>query len=182
MAYDIRTTLGDYALPSIWCMKHRYLAGRRLRFYSLRDPFAHRPFHVAPLDDFSHTIVIKKARQMGFTELFLMKQTHLSMMARSVTMYVLPKDRKAGELASTRLNPMGVAQHPNRFDREVRDRILAWRNVMFKQYSPLLGGGESTLIVTGSWNEDIGESTACDVVYLDEYDRIRSHKTVTSYV
>lgn len=173
MEYDIRTTLGDYALPSIWCMRHRYLGGRRIRFYSERDPFAHRPFHVAPLDDFSKTIVVKKARQMGFTELFLMKMIHLATMLRCVSVYTLPKDRKAAEIASTRLTPLGAESHPDRFDSEIQSRMIAWRQVMFKQFAPLIGGGESSLIVTGSWNEDIGESTACDAVYLDEYDRMK---------
>ena len=173
MGYDIRTLLGDHALPSIWAMKHRYLGGAPIQFFSKKDPHKHRPFHVAPLDDWSRTIVVRKARQMGFTEVFINKQIHLASLIRSMSVYTMPKSSKAEEIARTRVNPVGKAGHPSRFDAEVRSRFANWRALMHKQIIPRIGGGESNLIFTGSWNEDIGESTACDVVNLDEYDRMK---------
>jgi len=173
MEYDIRTLLGDHALPSIWAMKHRFLGGAPLQFYSKKDPFKHRPFHVMPMDDWSQTIVVRKARQMGFTEVFISKMIHLATLIRSMTVYTLPKDRKAEEIARTRIDIVGKEMHPDRFDESVQSTFINWRSLMHKQFAPKIGGGESNLIVTGSWNEDIGESTACDVAELDEYDRMK---------
>lgn len=173
MSYDVRAILGDYALPSLWALRHRYLDGRPMQFYSKKYPRMHRPFQVQIADDWSPTIVVKKARQMGLTELFINKQTHLSTLVRTVSVYTLPKDRKAVEIAKTRIHVLGKPNHPARFDDYVTSRFINWRSLTFKQYIPLIGGGESILIVTGSWSEDIGESTACDVAYLDEFDRMK---------
>ena len=168
-----RKCIGDWALPSLWLIKYRNLKGQPMRFYSQKDPFYHRPWQVAPVDDMSQKVVVKKGRQMGFTEIFLSNVVYLSSLVRCRTIYTMPKWDKAQEIARTRIDPLGLDGHPDAFHGEVLDRLVGWRSVMHKDIRPRSGGGLSEVLITGSWNEDLGESTAADRVLLDEYDRMK---------
>jgi len=169
-----RKNIGDWALPSLWAMSFRHLKGRPMQFYSKKDPFFHRPWQVAPTDDMSPTLVIQKGRQMGFTEIFITSMVYMSTLVRCRTIYTMPKERKAEEIARTRIMPVGEPHHPDAFHGEVLDRLQnGWRYVMHKAIFPKSGGGRSEILISGSFNEDLGESTAADRVFLDEYDRMK---------
>jgi hypothetical protein len=119
--------------------------------------------------------VIRKARQMGFTEIMLgVKLLHFASLITSTSVYTLPKWKKAKEFAYERLQMLGLATNPRRVSPEVCKHLVDWnKTLLTKHVKPLKGGGYSTIAITGSGNEDLGESTATDAVYFDEIDRMR---------
>lgn len=165
---------GDWAVPSLWAIKHRKVRGKNFQFYSNTDPFRHRPWGVAIVDDMHPRVVVKKARQAGVTEFMLgVKLIHFASLVTSTSVYTLPKWRKAGEFARDRLSPLGSGSGPSIFSSAVRARFCDWRKLLTKYITPIHGGGRSVIHVTGSWSDDLGESTAIDALYLDEYDQMR---------
>jgi len=170
---NITQALGDWVIPSLWAMNHKYVDNRKFRFYSKKRPISHRPWQAAPLDDPHQRIVIKKARQQGFTEIMAcIKMIHFATLTDSVSVYTLPKAQKANELARDRIDVLGKANNSRRLSAEMRERLVGWRATTHKYIKPLTGG-RSSIIITGSWNEDLGESTAADQALFDEFDRMR---------
>lgn len=168
-----RSLIGDWLVPSMWLAKHRNLKRKPMQFYSRKDPYSHRPWQIAPVDDMSPTVVIEKGRQMGFTEIFISNVIYMATLGRCRTIYTMPKWDKAQEIARTRIHPVGKPGHPDAFKQPVLGQLSGWGSVMNKQIIPINGGGESDILITGSWNEDLGESTAADRVFLDEFDRMK---------
>jgi len=168
-----KKSIGDWLVPSMWLTKYRNLKRRPMQFYSKKDPHSHRPWQIAPVDDMSRTVVITKGRQMGFTEIFISNMIYMATLGRCRTIYTMPKWDKAQEIARTRISPVGKPGHPDAFIDPVLGLLDGWGSVMNKQITPLNGGGESDILITGSWNEDLGESTAADRVFLDEFDRMK---------
>jgi hypothetical protein len=169
-----RDYIGSYVVPSLWIAKNRFINNFPFQFSSRKNPEKFRPWAIAPCDDMSKIVVFKKARQMGVTELFLSNMIYMSSLIRCRTIYALPKAPKAREISNQRMKPLGVREHPDAFHGEVLERIIpGWKDVMNRSIIPLHGGGTSDIVITGSWNEDLGESTAADRVFLDEYDRMK---------
>jgi hypothetical protein len=169
---DHRDYVMDYVVPSLWVCKNRFIKNAAFQFSSKKDPSKFRPWAIAPIDDMSKTVAVKKARQMGVTELFISRMVYMSSLLRCRTVYALPKDKKAKEISNQRMKPLGTRGHPDAFHGEVLERIIpGWRGVLTRSIVPRYGGGTSDIIITGSWNEDLGESTAADIVNLDEFDR-----------
>lgn len=169
-----RDLIADYVVPSLWITKNRFMDFVPFQFSSRKFANKFRPWLIAPCDDMSKTVVVKKARQMGVTELFISNMVYMSSLVRCRTVYALPKDPKAREISNQRMKPVGVKGHPNAFHGEVLERIIpGWKDVMNRSIIPVHGGGTSDIVITGSWNEDLGESTAADRVFLDEYDRMK---------
>ena len=173
MTQRYKRSVGDWALPSVWTMKYRMLDRAPMTYTSRDNLLKHRPWMIEPVDDMSPTIVIKKARQMGFTEIMINDMIHMASLLRCRTIYTMPKWDKAKEIAKTRIDPVGRPDHPDAFKGEVLERLIGWGSIMFKEIYPKQGGGTSEILVTSSWNEDLGESTAADRVFLDEFDRMK---------
>lgn len=172
------TKLGDWSLPSLWCTQHRLIGGKPMRFYSEKDLLCHRPFLIAPVDDMSKEVVVQKSRQLGFTEAMLSKASWLASLVGVIIVYTMPKGDKAKEIARERLDPMGYRWSNQRFSDFIIDNVLVnWKDsTLHKHFSPLYGGGRSSILVQSAWKgdagESTGESTAGDFLFLDEYDRI----------
>lgn len=172
---DAVKSLGDFALPSIMVLKHRILGGKPMRFNDSSDPWANRPWQIAPLDDAAKTVVIVKARQLGLTEIMITKALYLALLTRCVVVYTMPKWDKAKEIARERINPLGMEWSASRFSDTIIKRFTNWDSLLFKHLRPIFGGGQSSLLVNSAWKESgesSGESTAADALFYDEYDRM----------
>lgn len=168
------TKLGDWSLPSLWATRHRIIDNKPMQFFSKKDPYCHRPWALAILDDMSREVVVKKARQMGVTEILgCVKMFWQASLAPMTIVYTLPKWGKAKEIADERIGVMGYSGSPKRFSEDMRSRLVDWETKLTKHVVPIYGGGRSVILIVSSWNEDIGESTAADSVFFDEYDRMR---------
>lgn len=166
-------SLGEWRFPSVWAQAHRTIGGKRLKFYSYRDLRAHRPWSVAILDDMHRRIVVKKARQLGVTEIMMgMKLLYTALMVPTTTIYTMPIWSKAREHARDRFDVLGKKSSMSRLSDQMLSRIADWRSVLTKKFYPRFGGGVSTVMFTGSGNETLGESTAADVLYFDEFDKM----------
>lgn len=174
MAKSLSQSLGDWVTPSIWASKHRFIFGRPMMFYSRKDPLCYRPWLPAIIDDPSPRIVVMKARQMGVTEANLCTRAlHFGTLVTSTTVYTLPTNPKADEIAREKLLPLGDPTSPRRYSPAIRAKMVDWsKTVRTKHLKPLHGGGLSALLLMGSWTEISGESTAGDSAYFDEFDRM----------
>jgi len=129
---------------------------------------------IAPVDDPHPAIAIQKGRQLGFTEALLgVKLMWAASMVTSMHVYTLPTWNKAQEFARERLNPLGQKGSPSSMSDAMLSRIENWDSLSYKHIRPEYGGGHSTIMLVSSGNESLGESTACDFSYLDEFDRMR---------
>ncbi len=102
-----------------------------------------------------------------------MKALHFATLVPTTLVYTLPTANKADEIARERLDPLGRRTELSRLSDAMIKRIVSWKATKTKKFRPEFGGGTSTLMLTGSWHEGLGESTAADVLLLDELDRIR---------
>lgn len=168
--------LGDWSLPSIWCTRHRLIHGLPMRFFSKKDLFCHRPWLIAPLDDLSKDVVVMKSRQLGFTEIMLSKAIWFASLIGVTIVYTMPKGKKQEEIARERLDPLGYEWSNNRLSPGMRSLLVDWKaSTLHKHLSPLYGGGRSSILVQAAFKEggeSTGESTAGDILFLDEFDRM----------
>jgi len=154
------------------------LNNKPIRFHSSEDRLSHRPFLISPLDDLSKEVVVMKARQQGFTEIFVTKAFYFALLTRCTIVYTMPKWDKAKEIARERIDPMGQKHSDKRFSDQIIERLSGWQSLLFKHVQPLYGGGHSTFLMQAAWKgdsgESTGESTAADILFLDEYDRMNA--------
>lgn len=169
-----KNSVGDWMIPALWASKYRLLENKPMVFFSKDTPRKHRPWAVDILNDMSQNIVVVKARQMGITEIFLCtKAVHLASLVTSTTVYTLPTDKKALEISNERMTPLGDPTSPKRYHPSIRKLMVDWlRTVQAKHITPKNGGGKSVILITGSWTQGAGESTAADACIFDEYGRM----------
>jgi len=151
-------------LPSLFYARRRRIRGQPYCFYSSKDPFFHRPFLVAPMNDMHPNICVCKSRQVGVTETFLGQSAFLAHRFSGITqLYALPRWDQANEWGRDRFDPI-VAQTP-----ELRTKTGKW-GTGIKTF--VHGQDSSRVMFRSAWDPGLGEGTPIDILYLDEYDRM----------
>lgn len=124
----------------------------------------------------SRNIVVEKARQQGFTEVFAgIRLFYFSTIVPVTSVYALPIDQKAREVARDRIYPLGLSSSRDRFTSDIISLFDQWETLMHKHVRTTTNAGMSSILFSHSWNEAIGETTAADLLYLDEFDRMRAN-------
>ena len=62
--------------PSLWALKYKTIKGKPTTYVSTKNPFKHRPWQQAILDDVHPNKVIEKSRQLGLSEVGMTEVLH----------------------------------------------------------------------------------------------------------
>jgi hypothetical protein len=151
-------------IPTLYALKHRFIKGNPLTFYSSKNPIKHRPWQVDILNDQHPDKVIRKSRQlglseMGITEFMWFLDTHPNVKG----MYTFPRKEQMEDFSNTRITPIFTesAYLSSRLDPKMN-------NVRLKK---LTNG--SVLFLRSAWGSALGEGADIDILGLDEYDRMK---------
>ena len=151
-------------LPALYALKHRYIKGNPMTFYSKKNPIKHRPWQIDILNDQHPDKCVRKSRQLGLSEMAVTEfiwflDTHP--MANG--MYTFPRKEQMEDFSNTRIAPIfdESAYLSGRLDRKMN-------NVRLKK----LANG-SNLFLRSAWGSALGEGQQVDILGLDEYDRMK---------
>ena len=147
---------------SLFSQLYRRLKGKPMRYMNKNNPFAWRPFLVDIMDDKHPDKVVKKPRQIGFSECsvdegiwFVVNQPYTS------CIYTFPRDKQLKRFSFTRVD---LAIEESEFLSSISPSRL--RSVYNKPF------GSSYMFFTSAWDPALGEGQPCDLLFLDEYDRM----------
>lgn len=149
--------------PSLWALKYKTIKGRPTTFTSEKNPFKHRPWQQAVLDDTHPNKVIEKSRQLGLSEVGMTETLHFLIMHDTTkAMYIFPRNQQMVDFSKSRIAP--VFQGSDYF-KSIIDKDI--NSVSTKKI------GDSYLFMRSGWSGALGEGVDADVIALDEYDRMK---------
>lgn len=138
--------------PSLWALKYKTIKGKPLTFVSTKNPFKHRPWQQAILDDSHPNKVVEKSRQLGLSELNVTEVLQfLATHPQTKIMYTFPTYHQMNDFSTTRVNPVFK-------DSEYLSSLLSneVNNVSTKKI------GSSYLLMRSSSSGSIGEGADVD--------------------
>lgn len=149
--------------PSIWAQYYRMLKGHPLRYMNKKNQLAWRHFLVQVIDDQHEDKIVKKARQLGFSEGMLNEvlwftDTH----DYTNVIYTFPRDKQLRPFSVTRAD-VAINESPYLFAKSPANSRSVYRKPI----------GTSNIHFTSAAVPELGEGTPCDALYLDEYDRMK---------
>lgn len=151
-------------LPALHALKHRYIKGNPITFYSKKNPIKHRPWQIDILNDQHPDKCVRKSRQLGLSEMAVTEfiwflDTH----PMTNGMYTFPRKEQMEDFSNTRIAPIfdESAYLSSRLDRKMN-------NVRLKKLS-----NGSALFLRSAWGSALGEGQQVDILGLDEYDRMK---------
>lgn len=151
------------AYPSLWALKHKTIKNRPLTFQSSHNPFRHRPWQEAILNDRHPNKIVQKSRQLGMSEVALTEALWFADMHDNVRiMYTFPTNQQMQDFSKTRVDPV-LKSSPRlrgKLDRTVN-------NVSTKAI------GNSHILMRTSGDGSQGEGADIDMYCADEYDRMK---------
>ena len=155
-------------VPSAWASRSYWIHGAKIRFFG-EDGDAHRyrPWLADILDDLHPRKVVKKARQIGASEIGLCEELWLAATIPGIKLlHTMPRDKQVSEFSAARIDSVVDAS-------PALDAMRAepW-NTGIKGFAHA-DGQRSFLNIRSSWDSALGEGVDADVVLLDEYDRMR---------
>ena len=153
----------EYQYASIWAMQHKTIKGKPTTYISKTNPFKHRPWQVAILDDPHPNKVIEKSRQLGLSEVGMTEVLHFLITRDSTkAMYIFPRDQQMKDFSKSRIAP--VFQNSDYF-KDIIDPKLD--SISTKKLN------NSWLFMRSGWGGALGEGTDIDFLAIDEYDRMK---------
>lgn len=147
---------------SIWALRYKTIKGHPLTFES-SDPYKHRPWQRAIMDDNHPNKVVEKSRQLGLSETSITEAIHfLATHHQTNVMYTFPTYPQMNDFSVTRVLPVfrNNLHLSSLLSREVN-------NITTKRI------GDSNLFMRSASSGSIGEGVDADCAYFDEYDRMR---------
>lgn len=155
------------AIPATWAVKHWFIRNRPTRFFDTGDIKRYRPFLVGYLNDLHPYKVAMKARQVGITEISLIEMCWLlSIIDTPIKIvYCFPRGRMSSEFSKTRIDP--AIKSCMALRAKIKETSAG-----LKQFK-LPSGGLAFVEIKSTWEEEFGEATDADIIYFDEYDRMR---------
>lgn len=149
--------------PSLWALKYKTIKGKPTTFTSGKNPFKHRPWQQAILDDTHPNKVIEKSRQLGLSEVGMTETLHFLIVHDTIkAMYIFPRNQQMVDFSKSRIAP--VFQGSDYF-KSIIDKDI--NSVSTKKI------GDSYLFMRSGWSGALGEGVDADVIALDEYDRMK---------
>ena len=150
--------------PSLWAMKYKTIKGKPTCYTSKTNPFKHRPWQQAILDDAHPNIAIEKSRQLGLSECGLTSVLHFLINHDAVkAMYIFPRAQQMNDFCKSRIDP--VLQDPyfaSKLDKNVN-------SMNAKKFL------NSYLFMRSGWGSALGEGADLDYLSMDEYDRLKEY-------
>lgn len=93
--------------PSLWALKYKTIKGKPTTYVSRKNPFRHRPWQQAIIDDQHPNKVVEKSRQLGLSELNVTEVLHfLATHPQTKVMYTFPTYHQMNDFSTTRVNPV----------------------------------------------------------------------------
>ena len=153
-------------VPSNYLLQHHRVKGKPVTYsvpnYDSANALAHRPWQLEPLNDTSRNVVIRKARQLGFSEVGIAQliwfcDVHSSQNVKAL--YTFPTYKSLKTFYKTRISPEFESGYYSTLsdDNHMSQEQMSIRN--------------STLIFRSSSKGSSMEGIDVDFVSLDEYDR-----------
>lgn len=151
--------------PHLYCLKHRFIKGKPLTFYSKTDPRKHRPWQIAILNDQHPNKVVRKSRQLGLSEMAISEFVwFLDTNQGTKAMYTFPRKEQMEDFSNTRVTT--IFQESPYLSTRLDTRM---NNVRLKKI------GNSFLLLRSAWGSALGEGADIDILGLDEYDRMKDN-------
>lgn len=151
------------SFPALWALKYKPIKSKPMTFVSNHNPFAHRPWQEAVLNDNHPNKVIQKARQLGMSELATAEVLWFADTHDNVNiMYTFPTMAQMADFSRTRVSPV-IKDSPH-LQRQVAKDL---NNVSSKKI------GTSNIFMRTSGDGSQGEGADIDMYCADEYDRMR---------
>lgn len=148
--------------PSLYSMAYKTIRGNPTTYTCKTDPRKNRPFQKMILDDNSSDKIIMKARQLGLSEVSLSECLwFLDVFSPVNVVYTFPRDSQLRKFSTSRVYP-AIKQ-----SKDISELLDEATNSI---YSKKLR--DSYLFLTSSWGGNLGEGVDCDMLCLDEYDRM----------
>lgn len=152
--------LRQYA--SLWAMKYKTIKNKPTTYVS-KNPFKHRPWQTAILDDKHPNKAIEKSRQLGMSEVGVTEVLHFLIMNLSTkAMYLFPRASQMMDFSKSRIKP--VLQASQYFD-DMIDK--SFDSITTKRIL------DSWLFMRSGWDGGLGEGVDTDFLAIDEYDRMK---------
>lgn len=149
--------------PSLWALKYKTIKNKPTTFISTKNPFKHRPWQQAILDDTHPNKVVEKSRQLGLSEVGMTEVLHFMIMhSDTKAMYIFPRNQQMVDFSKSRISP--VFQNSEYFESLV-DKSL--NSISTKKI------GNSYLFMRSGWSGATGEGVDTDFLAIDEYDRMK---------
>src|SRR5690606_33472170 len=94
-------------IPALHALKHRYIKGNPMTFFSKKNPIKHRPWQIDILNDQHPDKCVRKSRQLGLSEMAVTEfiwflDTH----AMTNGMYTFPRKEQMEDFSNTRIAPI----------------------------------------------------------------------------
>lgn len=150
--------------PTLYCLKHRFIKGNPLTFFSSKIPQKHRPWQIDILNDKHPDKIVRKSRQLGLSEMAISEFVwFLDTHPNTKAMYTFPRKEQMEDFSNTRISPIFTesAYLQSRLDPKMN-------NVRLKK---LVNG--SVMFLRSAWGSALGEGADIDLLGLDEYDRMK---------
>jgi hypothetical protein len=150
--------------PALWALKHRFIKGKPMTFFSDKSPIKHRPWQIDIMNDQHPDKVVRKSRQLGLSEVAITEFTWFGDTHPNIKMmYTFPRKEQMEDFSNTRITPIFTESSylASRLDPKMN-------NVRLKK---LTNG--SVLFLRSAWGSALGEGADIDMLGLDEYDRMK---------
>lgn len=150
--------------PALYALKHRYIKGNPMTFFSKKHAIKHRPWQIDILNDQHPDKCVRKSRQLGLSEMAVTEFVwFLDTHPMTNGMYTFPRKEQMEDFSNTRIAPIFTeSEYLNgRLDTKQN-------NVRLKR---LTNG--SHLFLRSAWGSALGEGQQVDILGLDEYDRMK---------
>lgn len=149
--------------PSLWALKYKPIKHKAMTFSSKHNPFAHRPWQEAILNDQHPNKVIQKARQLGMSEIAATEALWFADTHSNVNiMYTFPTWGQMVDFSKTRVDP--VIQSSEKLKSKLTRGL---NNASTKAI------GNSHIFMRTSGGGSQGEGVDVDMFCADEYDRMK---------
>src|SRR6185312_16108910 len=140
-----------YKIPAMYALRHRYIKGNPMTFYSNKNPLKHRPWQIDILNDQHPDKVVRKSRQLGLSEMAVTEVIwFLDTHPNTSAMYTFRRKEQMEDFSNTRIAPIFSESDylNNRLDHKMN-------NVRLKR---LVNG--SQLFLRSAWGSALGEGQA----------------------
>lgn len=149
--------------PSIWALKYKTIKGKPTTYVSTKNPYKHRPWQRAILDDPHPNKVIEKSRQLGLSETGMTEVLHFLINHETTkAMYIFPRNQQMVDFSKSRINPVfqGSEYFSSLLDKEANS--VSTKKIL-----------DSYLFMRTGWGSALGEGADIDHLDIDEYDRLK---------
>ena len=149
--------------PTLWALKYKTIKGKPTTYTSSTNPYKHRPWQQAILDDSHPNKVVEKSRQLGLSEVGMTEVLHFLIMHESTkAMYIFPRNQQMVDFSKSRIAP--VFQDSEYFQNLIDTDM---NSVSTKKIL------NSYLFMRSGWGSALGEGADTDFLAIDEYDRMK---------